>query len=273
MKLSEAELLRAISIVYRLTGITVPVRKHAFLQGRLRQRLRALGLEDYTHYMDLVDSRRCPASETSAFVDAVTTNMTSFFRAGQAWSYLYDRFLPSWFASDPGRPLSIWCGAASSGQEVYTVGILCEEFRRKNAGFEWRMLATDISEGILGQARAGSYDGKAMQVSNAPMCFDTSRYFNSSEGRLTVHRRLAEPITFKQHNLFNPAPKGRFDLVFLRNVLIYFSVEDTERALRNATKPLRDGGLIFLGETETLVGVNNSLNYVAPSIYAKNPAD
>ena len=140
--------------VRRHTGIAMSERKWTLLEGRLRRRVRELALPGYRDYLHVLEAK---PEEVRDFIDLVTTNETSFFHTPRIWEYFAGQFLPRWFETHGGTPLRVWSAAASSGEEAYTVAMLCEEFRERHPAFRYRILATDIGDAILRKAAAAHY--------------------------------------------------------------------------------------------------------------------
>lgn len=158
--LNPATLSALIALVRKHTGIAMTERKSVLLEGRLRPRMQALAIGSYQAYLDKVEQDR---SEIPHFIDLVTTNDTLFFRTPQVWDYVEQEFLPQWWQAHPGGCLKVWSAAASSGEELYSMAMLCEEFQAAHPGFTYRIHATDISRQVLEQARAGDYAGRSVE--------------------------------------------------------------------------------------------------------------
>ncbi len=267
--LSDEVLARLIQCVYRYTGITLTVKKRSLLQGRLTRRLSELGLRSFTEYADYLSSPTVGGDEVQVFIDAVTTNLTSFFRTPQIWTHFLRRILPDWHQLGQNRPIRIWSAAAASGQEPYSIAMMCDDFARRTPAFSWNLLASDISTAMLATARAGRYPSSQMtQISRGAAFCNLQRYFQNEEGFLTVRPELKKRIEFRRHHLFERISDSPFDVVFLRNVLIYFSPEDRSRVLDRVFEAIVPGGTIIVGETETLLN-RPQFKYVRPSIYTK----
>ncbi|WP_329740496.1 protein-glutamate O-methyltransferase CheR [Dyella sp. A6] len=247
------------------TGIAMPDRKWALLHGRLRRRLQALSIGDYRDYLSLLESSD---DEVARFVDLVTTNETSFFRTPRIWEYLQRSFLPAWVAQHGAAPLRVWSAASSSGEEVYSLAMTFEEFRRTHPVFRWRIVATDISQAMVQAAQSGQYSGRnadAFQRLHPDMA---ARYFESVDDKLCARASLRAGISFRQHNLFRALIEpDRFDLVLLRNVLIYFDEADQQRVLELARSRMAAEGTLIIGESESLGRLATGFVFHEPLIY------
>ncbi|VVE38286.1 chemotaxis protein methyltransferase [Pandoraea communis] len=264
---TQLALLRA---VHRYTGISMNEKKWTMLQGRLRPRLRTLSLRCYRDYLSLLENT---PDEVRNFVNLVTTNETTFFRTPRVWDYFSAHYLPRWHASNPGRPFRMWSAAAASGEEPYSAAMLCEEFRARHTGFQYQIHATDISSQVLAAAMAGNYAGRSvdgLKQQRPPML---AKYFRPNAGGFTVVAELRSHMTFAEHNLYQRmARREAFDLVMLRNVLIYFETADQERVLENVRRTLAPEGVLIVGESESLARLSTGYRFEQPLIYRNQGA-
>lgn len=198
----------------------------------------------------------------------MTTNETSFFRTTRIWDYFLREFLPSWSAQYGKRPLRIWSGAASSGEEIYTIGICCEEHLANNPGFNYQVLGTDISSHALELAILGEYSGRSIEAFKSSNRHLFEKYLEPMHEMYRVRESLRPKIKFKNHNLFHSLLLAEpYDLIFLRNVLIYFDQTDQEKVLCNVSKVLATNGTLIIGESESLSGLTTAFEYQRPLIY------
>lgn len=251
--------------VRRHTGIAMNERKWVMLKGRLRRRIMTLGLPDYGDYLRVLDTS---AEEVRDFIDLVTTNETSFFRTPRIWDYLVRDFLPRWAANRTSDTLRVWSAAASSGEEAWTTAMLCEEFRVQHPAMRYAIVGTDISDGILANARAGHYAGRSMEGLRQQRPELVQKYFRSDANGIGVSELLRAHVTFRRHNLYDvPRELGLFDLVLLRNVLIYFDLEGQKAVLANVRRAMRPGAVLIVGESESLSRVAEGFEFEQPLIY------
>jgi chemotaxis protein methyltransferase CheR len=257
--------------VRRHTGIAMNERKWTMLKGRLRRRIMALALPDYRDYLHVLDTN---ADEVRDFIDLVTTNETSFFRTPRIWEYLASTYLPGWTAAHPGVPLRVWSAAASSGEEAWSMAMLCEEFRARHPAFRYAIVGTDISDGILASASGGRYNGRSMEGLRQHHPALLHKYFRSEGDAIAVGDVLRAQVAFRRHNLYDaPRDLGAFDLVLLRNVLIYFDVEGQRAVLANVRRAMRPEGVLIVGESESLSRVAGGFAFEQPLIYRKEERD
>ncbi|MCM2564689.1 CheR family methyltransferase [Janthinobacterium kumbetense] len=259
-----------IALVRQHTGIAMTARKSVLLERRLQPRLQALSLHSYQAYLDRVASDR---DEVAYFIDLVTTNDTLFFRTPSIWDYFRDRYLPAWARAHPGGCLAIWSAAAASGEELYSIAMLCEQFKLQAPAFRYQILASDISQQILGAARAGQYSGRSVERIRLSHPDLLRKYFTPAPYGVKVNEELRQHVSFAQHNLLEALrPAQRFDLVFLRNVLIYFDAEHQETVLRQARLSLKEEGRLILGESETIARLGTGYQFEFPMIYKAGTA-
>jgi chemotaxis protein methyltransferase CheR len=263
--LNPATLSALIALVRKHTGIAMSERKSVLLERRLRPRMQLLAIGSYQDYLDKVEQDR---AEVPHFIDLVTTNDTLFFRTPQVWDYVEKEFLPQWWAAHPGRRLAIWSAAAASGEELYSMAMLCEEFAVATPGFSYQIHATDISQQILAAARAGRYSGRSVERIQASHPDWVKKYFRPSGDGLQVVDSLKQHVELAQHNLLTPLkPHKQFDLVLLRNVLIYFDQEHVQTVLRQARLSMAQHARLILGESESIGGLDTAYRYERPMVY------
>lgn len=259
-------LLKVIEKIHLLTGITISEQKKTMIQSRLRKRMRHLSLATFEEYIDWVDKDK---NEVQEFINVVTTNETSFFRTPRIWDYFQVDFLPKWYAANPDRQLKIWSAAASSGEEGFSLAICCMEFQRKNPKFDFKIIATDISTTVLDEAQKGVFGSRSVEFlrKSKPQVFEN--YFSAVEdGFFKISSVLKPKVSFTTHNLFT-LKKDCFDIVFLRNVLIYFNSNDQEKVLSNVAHSILENGMLVIGESESLNRLDTPYEFHQACIYSK----
>jgi chemotaxis protein methyltransferase CheR len=269
--LTDTQFHRIRELVREHTGISLSEAKRQLVYGRLARRLRALKLTSFGEYLELIE--RGGADELEEFTNAITTNLTSFFREPHHFEYLASDVLPKIVAKDSGvRRARIWCCAASTGEEPYSIAMVLREAQEILTGFDVKLLATDLDSAVLATGAAGIYNAERLKsVSSARV----SRFFRKGGGEHAGHFRATDElrnlITFKQLNLMNEWPvRGPFDAIFCRNVIIYFDKE-TQRALFERMATLqRPGDMLFLGHSESLYRVSDKYELVGRTIYRRN---
>jgi len=257
-------------LIHARAGIFVPRHKIGMLESRLVKRLRLLGLNDFSQYI-LYLKQDSGGKEFEFFVNALTTNKTEFFREKVHFDHLKEVLE----RQDRQDTIFIWSAACSSGEEVYSLAMLCEELRLDSPAFDYRVLGTDIDTERLKMSASGIYDRSS--VLNTPPIYQQKymESFNHSNDNgnnsFKVGAKLRRRVKFRQHNLvdFDDTFHISFNFIFLRNVLFYFSKENAEKIVRKLVSRLQPGGLFFVSLTETLRDMDVGLTQVGPSIYQK----
>ena len=260
-----------LKLIHKQTGITIGDGRKSMVLSRLRKRLRANQLATFGSYLELVKS---DADELQQFVDNMTTNKTYFHRTPRIWTYLEDTFIPDWIAAGHRRPISVWSVASSTGEEAHTAGIFLEEFRSKTPGFDYKVFGTDVSSEVIETAQAGVYPTRMIQRfrSERPQLFQKYMTGSDADG-FRVTPDISRRIRFKHHNLFKRLiPASQFDIVLIRNVLIYFTHEDQEIAIKNVERHMHPGATMIIGESETLSPLNTNFATTEPLVYHRDGA-
>ncbi len=270
-ELTPTELRKLLGMVRDFTGITMTERKRTLLQGRLRPRMRMLSISGYGDYLRFVESH---PPELPFFIDLVTTNETSFFRTPRIWTYFSETFLPEWYAAHPRETLNVWSAASSSGEEAWSVAMLADAFRLSSSPFDYRIFGTDICTSVVAKARTGRYQGRSIDALLAARPDLVARYFSAESDTWRVAAELRARVQFERFNLLEALPRERhFDIVFLRNVLIYFDAPTQQRIVANIVQSMRPGALLVLGESESLQRYDTGLRFEQPLFYRKVASD
>jgi chemotaxis protein methyltransferase CheR len=254
------------SYVYRTAGIQIGAEKTAMVIGRLWRRLDMLGCNTFEEYLKFVRSAE-GAPERATMLDLLTTNETYFFREPAHFELLRKKIIPQ----QGNKKLRVWCGASSTGEEPYSLAMVLADCRALGS---WEVVASDISGKVLEQARAGIYRMERLDYMPAEylkrFCLRGTSEF---EGKFAITPSLRKQVHFTQHNLLEPLADGEgFDVVFLRNVLIYFDQPTKQKVLDNVMRALRPGGWLILSHCETLQGLDLPVRMHSPSIYTKTTA-
>lgn len=265
-EMDQRVLEEAIQLIHFHTGITMHDQKKLLIQGRLRRRMRILNLETFEEYIQYLKGHKI---EIEHFINAITTNETFFFRTARVWEQFNNLFLPEWYKNNPNSTLRIWSAASSSGEEAYTIAICCYEFKLKNPQFNFQIVGSDISTEVLNEARNAIYSGRAIESFRSENKALFERYLSDQgDGVFKVVDLLRKYVEFKEHNLFHtPRTINTYDIVFLRNVLIYFDGNDQEKVLSNIHKTLKSSGTLILGEADSLSRLKTSYVYSSPCFY------
>ncbi|WP_088279359.1 protein-glutamate O-methyltransferase CheR [Ideonella sp. A 288] len=260
--LSDAEFARFQRFIFDAAGITLGAAKKPLVTGRLGKRLAVYGLSSYAEYFRLLSSGQHP-DETQMAVDLLTTNETYFFREAQHFERLREHALA---ARQDGRPYRVWSAASSSGEEAYSIAMVLAECL---GGAPWEVLGTDISLRVLQDAVRGLYTmERARHLPPELMRRHCLKGTDEHAGRLMVRPELRARVSFGQVNLNEPLPAlGRFDFVFLRNVMIYFSDDTKRQVVARVVSTLAPGGCLCVGHSESLNHLTDALRTVAPSMY------
>lgn len=257
-------------IVYRTSGISLGLAKEALLAARLSHRMRVLGIDDYGGYLARVRSGG-PGGEVVHLLDAISTNVTSFFREPGHFDVLR-RMAPRW-VREGRRRLRLWSAACASGEEAYSLAMTLEE-ALAGEEVDLKILATDISTRALAVAREGTYDPKALAPVPPAL---RNRYFErrreDGETRYQVRAAVRRRVVFKKLNLAGPPfpLRGPFDAVLCRNVLFYFDHRVKGRLIGEFRRLLRPGGWLFLGHAESLAGLKAGFRCLRPSVLVRTP--
>jgi chemotaxis protein methyltransferase CheR len=252
------------------TGIVVTDDKFDMFYSRLARRVRALGLGSFSDYCRYLD-RSGDEGEVIELVNAITTNLTSFFRENHHFEFLADTALTEAIARNhQTRSLRIWSAGCSTGEEPYSLAMTLAENSARFSGWDTKILASDIDSNVLGQARSGVY--AMARVQNLPRerlkaFFQRGR--GVQEGKVRVKGHLREQVDFRQINLMEPAQVERQDIIFCRNVIIYFDKPTKQRLVERFADHLVDGGYLFIGHSESLYKVTDRFRLIGHTIYQK----
>jgi len=260
-------------LVHARSRIRLGPDKRALVAGRLCQRLQRLGCPSYDAYCDLLRSPE-GAGEIEALIDLIATNHTQFFREPAHFETLRRDVLPELGrrAMAAGRPLRLWCAAASSGEEAYSLAIVLAEHGRTHPGLEWGVLASDISRRMLDRCRAGIYEADKVQLPEAGLL---ARYFRQGfgqrQGYCRVKPELRRRVTVAHVNLFQDSYplSGPQDVIFCRNVMIYFDNEARQTLVERLYGQLVPGGRLFVGHAESLLGLRHRFRQDRPGVYER----
>lgn len=266
--LSDACFGEYLKTVHAMTGIQIDQSRKTMLVGRLRRRVTELSLT-YEGYLEKV---RTDKAEGRQFIDLTTTNETYFYRTPRVWEFFNEEFLPKW---DTQKTLRIWSAAASTGEEAHTLGILCQAHKERNPGFQYKIFGTDISTEVVDIARKGTYNGRSIRRfrGSHPELFEKYMQGDDANGYQAIPAIKAN-LDFVNHNLFSIlAGRGPFDFIFLRNVLIYFSKEDQERVLFNATRVAAPEAFLVIGESESISRLDTEFEPYAHFVYRLGGAE
>jgi len=275
VELSAESFARFAEFITGELGIRMSEAKVPMLQSRLMRRLRHLRLASLDEYQDYLFHSPNAEEERVHFINAVTTNKTDFFREPQHFEYLAHTALPNLarlYGSGPAWRLKLWCAGCSSGEEPYTQAMVLSEYARERANFDFAILATDISTKVLEHAQTGIYE--EARVDPVPMLLRQNYLLRSkdqSRGLVRVVPELRRKISFHRLNFMDAdyRVKDLFEVIFFRNVMIYFDKLTQEAVINKLCRNLRPGGYLFVGHSESLAGLNIPVAPVASATFRK----
>lgn len=261
-ELNDREFSLFQKLIHETAGISMSSAKRSLVSGRLAKRLRHLGLKSYSEYYRLLDG--AAGGEMQTAVDLLTTNETSFFRESKHFDFLRDRVLPEW----RGGFRRLWSAACSSGEEAYTLAMQMAEHSPTDT---WEIVGTDISARVVERARTGEYPMERAAAIPRPFLSKYCRKgIGSKQGSFIVASDLRGRTRFVHANLTTDlSGLGKFDAIFLRNVLIYFDQATKQRVVSLLLRQLASGGYFIVGHSESLNGLTDGLQAMAPSVYRK----
>lgn len=275
IEISDREFTLFRELIAVQTGIILNDHKRHLLRARLGKRLRSLGLESFSAYYEYLTQSEPSGQEMMRFINAMTTNKTDFFREPHHFNFLQERWAPArraLAARTSDRTVRFWSAGCSSGEEPYTLAMVLNESLGNEPGWDVKILASDLDTDILARANAGIYPSERIGVIPPSLL---KRYFlrgiRDNVGVVKVRRELGDMITFRRIN-FNDASwpiRSKFDGIFCRNVLIYFSREAQQHILERLLACLKPDGVLFLGHSESIFGLVDGLQHLGNTIYAR----
>jgi chemotaxis protein methyltransferase CheR len=273
--MSDADFRKLASFIEGELGIRMPDSKRIMLEARLQKRLRRFGFDSYKKYIDYVFSDEGRESELINMIDAVTTNKTDFFREADHFDFLIETIVPTAGArtgAGISKPFAVWSAGCSTGEEPYTIAMVLEERRALDPRFSFHVFASDLSTQVLDKAREAVYEESKVAV--VPLSFKKKYMLRSKDKEKSLVRMKPEiraRVSFDRINFMDERyPINDFyDVIFCRNVIIYFERSVQESILRKLCAHIHPGGWLILGHSETLTGMNIPLKGVAPTIYQR----
>jgi len=270
LELSDHEFYQIKDLVYSLIGLHLNDSKKMLVSSRLAKRLRVLNLSSISEYIKYLKENALGNTETIELINSITTNKTDFFRENHHFNFLKTTFIPNFIASK-SHNLRIWSAGCSSGEEPYTLAMVFHA-AFKSAGTslasqDFKLLASDVDTSVLGKAKAGVYKLDALK--DIPAEYQHS-YLDIQKDNFQIRKELKQLITFGRFNLTHPFPfKNGFDIIFCRNVLIYFKQEDRLKIISKFQQVLRPQGYLILGHSESLLADQFDFKNLGNTIYRK----
>ncbi len=262
--ITEREFAHFRDMLFRIAGISLSPAKKSLVSGRLAKRLQHCGVQTYGEYLQLIDGGAQPG-ELQVALDLLTTNETYFFREPKHFDFLRERILAG---RRPGSVFRAWSAACSSGEEPYSIAMVLAD-RLGDSG--WEIVASDISTRVLEKARSGHYSmARSSHIPREYLTRFCLKGIGSQEGTFLVQKSLRAKLAFRQVNLNESLPAlSEFDVIFLRNVMIYFNLATKREVVARLFAALKPGGYLIVGHSESLNGVVDGLKPVVPSVYRK----
>lgn len=269
LHLEDADFRFFQSVIEEIAGIHLSDVKKELVQSRLRSHLGALEMQSFSEYRDYLSSLPRQNPEWQVFVNLLTTNKTDFFREAAHFDYLKNQFLPEWLKLNPSGELKVWCAASSTGEEPYTLAMVLNE--ALPAGRSYSIHASDIDTQVLKKAKGGVYSrSKLVEI---PDSFRKDWDMGTGEIKdwMRIKPHLKSKVSFFQFNLAGSELPSvdQFDLVFCRNVLIYFKPSTIEGVMKKLYQVAKPGAQLFIGHSESLQNIQTDWKNIRPSIYFK----
>ncbi len=271
-EMSHTDFARFSQLIYELCGINLHEGKKELVKARLGKRIRSGGFQSFRdYYQHVVEDRT--GQELIHLLDSISTNFTSFFREPQHFDYLRREFLPEYICGkkERGRKLQFWSAGCSSGEEAYSIAMTLLETMENPASWALKILGTDLSTRVLKEAESGIYPQEKIRSLPPPLI---KKYFLRGSDRWKGYARVKESlkhyVTFRRLNLMEPFsfPQS-LDGIFCRNVMIYFDKRTQASLVRRFHECLAAGGVLLIGHSESLAGIQHPFRYVKPAVYQK----
>lgn len=268
-QLNDVEFSKLSKFIYTQYGIKMPPEKRIMLQSRLQKRLRALKIYSFKEYIEYVFSGD-GSNEVIHMMDVVSTNKTDFYRESAHFDFLRETLLPNLY--EEKKMIKLWSAGCSSGPEVYTLAIELAEFARTHNGFDFSILGTDISTLMLKKAFSAIYPED--MVAMIPLEFKKKYLLKSKDKtkkQVRIINQLRQKAKFQRLNFIDDHyhVNEQFDIIFCRNVLIYFDRDTQEKVINKLCNHLRPGGFFFLGHSESITNIEVPLKQVKPTVYTR----
>jgi chemotaxis protein methyltransferase CheR len=247
-------------------GIKLPEAKKSMLESRLNKKVKSLGMNSYGQFLNHIFSDQGRQGDLFDVIDLITTNKTDFFREAAHFQFLTSNFLPSY----PSQNIKIWSAGCSSGEEPYTIIMSLEEYKKKNQSLTYSLLASDISLRVIQSAHDAIYTMDRLATIPLEMKRNYFLRSKSNPNLARVKQQYRKKIAYRRINLMDdqfPLKSADYDVIFCRNVLIYFDKQTQEKVIRKFCSHLKPGGILFLGHSESIIGMNLPLQQVEPTTY------
>ena len=253
-------------LAYRLTGIHLSELKENMIYGRLARRLRALNLDDFNQYCDIIDTDHC--AEHAEFINSITTNLTAFFRENHHFDFLRQQLLPQLIEKNKvSKKIRIWSAGCSTGEEPYSIAMVVATFPALKS-WDVKILATDLDTNVVAKGSAGVYAHERGEP--VPKEYQRFLQIDKSGESLKIKDEVRQLISFKPLNLLHEWPlSGQFDFIFCRNVVIYFDLPTQKKLFDRYANQLTETGHLFIGHSENLHKISDRFNSLGRTIYQR----
>ncbi len=263
-KITDSEFNLFREFIYDHAGINLSDEKKTLVTSRLSKRLRHYSLNTFQEYFDIVISSS-QSGERQVAIDLLTTNETYFFREPKHFEFLETEILSRWRG---GKTFRVWSAASSTGEEAYSIAMLLDDILGHHP---WEIFGSDISSRVLKTAKQGHYlQNRIDGIPKAYLHKYCLKGMGEHEGTLLIDRKLRQRVNFAPVNLKRPLDNlGSFDIIFLRNVLIYFDMETKRQIIKQLVEKMHPDGYLFIGHSESLKGIHDGLKTIIPTVYQK----
>ncbi len=273
-QVTDQQIAQYAALIYDRTGIRVSPKKKTLLSNRVRRRLRKTGITGFDAYYDHLKRLSPKDPEWDAFLQEITTHETYLFRDESQWDWFRNSFLPQCAArarsAGDKRSLRIWSAACSTGDEAFTIASCIAGCLPNYQLWKIKIVGTDIGVGAVEQAQSAVFGQRAMRL--VPEDYRRRFFTKAADAQIwQANPVLTEMTAFRQHNLMKPLRETAFDLVLLKNVLIYFDADSKRRVVANVRSAIRPGGLLLAGASEGISGMINDFQRIQPWLYQKPP--
>lgn len=264
IQLTDSEFNELVTYIKKNFGINL-IKKRLLIEARMYSVLAKKGITNFTDYINLI--KRDP-SELNTMLNKLTTNHTYFMREPRHFEFLNEVILPQQKESNKLKSLKIWSAGCSTGEEAYTAIMLMKDFFALDKTWDYRILATDISTNVLERAKVGIYAPESLK--NIPSSWERRYFKKTDNNEYAISGEIKKEVIFKRLNLMEPFPfRSNFDLIFCRNVMIYFDQPTKNALIKKFYNVLKPGGYLFIGHSETVQRDTVDFKYIEPSIYRK----
>ena len=259
IRLTDQEFEKFAKLIYNESGIYLKDTKLTLLSNRLRKRLNALKLKTFSEYYDYINSLSDRSKEIESLIDVVSTNETYFYRNEKQFESLIGECLPEIAKRNSDqKKLKIWSAGCSTGEEPYTIGICILEAGNLFQGWGIEIIATDIAPSVLDFAKKGEYSGRRIDKVRPELL---KKYFINNSEIFTIKDDVKKIVNFKSLNLFKDSYPANIDIIFCRNVMIYFDKEHQKKLLSGFYRSIKNKGYLFLGHSETIHSISEDFYY------------